>query len=462
MQADTLLNIVNDAEATSDSERRKALYGRYLTAKEYVPIKNRVLTKLVNGNTVINNDPTLVNNKVNLPVDNIIIKTAVGYLLGNAVSVNVERDFYQNDLAHEKADDIIKNYIIQSSWDDVNSDMATFANTCGYGVKILSNIDDRVFSKTVNPWEVILFGSYTEPVAALRSYYIKELVKDKIEDIKILEYYDASNITYYKVDSDNNMTLTKVINHSFGYCPCIGFPINSEVMGRSEKVLKLIDTMDELVSDFSSEITASRYAQMFVSGYTAPEDENEAMKQKQAFLQERLILASQDSKILWLKREIDAGLFKEMYDKLEKNIYSLSATPDMTDENFNTSSGVALSYKMQAFSQEMSTQQRKFIRGFMREFELIANFYGQIGYYIDPLSINFKFNLKEPKNLLENSQIFEKYYGKIPIREALKIAGFVNVETIATEIETMEKRELEDFRLEDETDKSIEDNKDKE
>ena len=449
MKAETLLSIANDARTITDSNRRKSLYGRYTTANEYVPIKTRKLTKIVNGNTVINNDPSLINKKINLPLDNIIIKTAVGYLLGNAITTNVEEVFYNNEETFNTASDLVKNYIIRSNFDDVNSDMATYANTCGFGVKILSNSGERIYSKTVNPWEITFFGSYTEPVAALRIYTIQELKDNKIQDVKIMEYYDDKTISYYKVENDSNIKLSKVIEHSFGSCPVIGFPISNEVMGRGEKVLTMIDALDELISDFSSEITASRYAQMLVSGYDEPENENEGDAQKQAFLSNRLLVTNENSKVQWISRDLDSNVFKEMYDKLETNIYSLSATPNMTDENFNTSSGTALSYKMQAFSQEMATQQRKFIRGFRREFELISNFYMNLGLFIDPLSITFKFNLKEPKNVKEQSEIFNNYYNKIPIREALKAAGFTDIEAIATRIELDKETELNDFRLEE-------------
>ena len=443
LKSDVLLSIVNDARSIADSNRRKSLYGRFLTTNEYVPIKTRQLTKIVDGNTVINNDPSLINKKINLPLDNIIISTAVGYLLGEAVTTNVEESFYDDDKVFNTASDLVRNYIIRSSWDDVNSTMATYANTCGYGVKILSNMGERIYSTAVNPWQVIFFGSYTEPEAAVRIFMIQKLINDKIEDVKIMEYYDDVSITYYEISEGGDVKWTNQLSHSFGFCPCIGFPINSQIMGRAEKVLTMIDSLDELVSDFSSEITASRYAQMLVSGYDEPEDSNDASRQKAAFLNNRLLLANADSKVQWISRDIDATIFKEMYDKLETNIYSLSATPNMTDENFNTSSGVALSYKMQAFSQDMATQQRKFIRGFRREFEMIANFYNELGYFIDPLSVSFKFNLKEPKNIKEQSEIFGNYYGKIPIREALKVAGFTDIENIARTIEASEVKVVE-------------------
>ena len=62
---------------------------------------------------------------------------------------------------------------------------------------------------------------------------------------------------------------------------------------------------------------------------------------------------------------------ENLINRLEKLIFQISMVANISDENFGTSSGIALKYKLQAMSNLALTKQRKFTSGMNRRYKLI-------------------------------------------------------------------------------------------
>ena len=444
--AETLYDVMTQSGSIEDSEKRKTMYERYLGK---TPIDNRTIQKMQFGQLVTDTDPTIVNNKVSAPYESAIVKTMVGYILGNPVTTNLSKETYE-DAEHKNINDLITNFKLKASWDDVNSDMATHANACGYGVKILYSPKASLEVKeiAVYPFEVILFGAdYTRPDAALRHYEISEVDGNEVKQKTVLEYYTGTTFIQY-VKDDNDYIEIENTPHGFDGCPVIGYPINAEAMGRFEKVISLIDANNKLLSDVSSEIEAAHMAQLTIAGIPEPRDEAAKEELKQNVLNSKVVLAQDTgTKFEWLIKEINPEFYRFAFETNEKEIYSLSSTPNMTDDSFsNNSSGVALSYKMQSFACDANVQMRKLTRGFYREFELIASFYAKQGKGFDAFALEFSFNLMEATNLKEEIENFVKTIGFLPLSDSLKLLSFItDPDKTAREIEESKANELSMF-----------------
>ena len=62
---------------------------------------------------------------------------------------------------------------------------------------------------------------------------------------------------------------------------------------------------------------------------------------------------------------------EHLIDRLEKLIFHISMVANISDENFGTSSGIAMKYKLQAMSNLEKTKERKFTSGMNRRYRLI-------------------------------------------------------------------------------------------
>ncbi len=65
------------------------------------------------------------------------------------------------------------------------------------------------------------------------------------------------------------------------------------------------------------------------------------------------------------------GSQENLINRLERLIFQMSMTPNINDENFGTSSGIALKYKLLSMSNLAKAKERKFTGALDRRYKLI-------------------------------------------------------------------------------------------
>ena len=130
---------------------------------------------------------------------------------------------------------------------------------------------------------------------------------------------------------------------------------------------------------------------------------------------------------------------ENLINRLEKLIFQISMVANISDENFGTSSGIALKYKLQAMSNLAKTKERKFTSGMNRRYKLI---------FSNPVSgmqkdawvgIKYQFTPNYPANILEESQIAGNLAGITSHETQLKVLSIVD--NVQQEIERMEEEQ---------------------
>lgn len=115
---------------------------------------------------------------------------------------------------------------------------------------------------------------------------------------------------------------------------------------------------------------------------------------------------------------------------------------NINDENFGSSTGIALKYKLQSMSNLAKTKERKFTSGLVRRYKVIAS---------NPLSnmkedswldLDFRFTPNFPANLLEESEIAGNLAGITSSETQLKVISAVGnvkeeIERIKSESDTV-------------------------
>ncbi|MDO4595314.1 MAG: phage portal protein [Tissierellia bacterium] len=116
---------------------------------------------------------------------------------------------------------------------------------------------------------------------------------------------------------------------------------------------------------------------------------------------------------------------ENLLDRLEEKIYQLSMVPNMSDENFGTSSGIALSYKLQGLDNLCKTKERKFTAGLNRRYRLLCNLPNAVDHDAWQ-SIVYQFNRNMPKNVLEEAQVVNTLNGLVSKETALSYLSIVD------------------------------------
>ena len=118
-------------------------------------------------------------------------------------------------------------------------------------------------------------------------------------------------------------------------------------------------------------------------------------------------------------------------------IFMITMVANISDENFGTSSGIALKYKLQGMSNLAKTKERKFISGMNRRYKVI---------FSNPISkmskdawvgINYHFTQNYPANLLEEAQIAAQLSGIVS--KETQLATLSNVDDIQAEMDRINK-----------------------
>ena len=55
------------------------------------------------------------------------------------------------------------------------------------------------------------------------------------------------------------------------------------------------------------------------------------------------------TRVYYLTKDINDSFNEHHLDRLERNIYRFSKTPNLNDETFNAASGISLKFKLTAF-----------------------------------------------------------------------------------------------------------------
>ncbi|WP_343843954.1 phage portal protein, partial [Faecalicatena contorta] len=131
-------------------------------------------------------------------------------------------------------------------------------------------------------------------------------------------------------------------------------------------------------------------------------------------------------------------------NRLERLIFQISMVANISDENFGTSSGIALKYKLHAMSNLEKTKERKFASGMNRRYRLI--FSNPVSHTKgikadDFVKVHPHFTPNFPANLLEESQIAGALDGVVSKETQLGILSIVN--NVKDEINKLEAESSE-------------------
>lgn len=132
---------------------------------------------------------------------------------------------------------------------------------------------------------------------------------------------------------------------------------------------------------------------------------------------------------------------EHLIDRLEKLIFLIGMVANISDENFGTSSGIAMKYKLQAMSNLEKTKERKFTSGMNRRYRLI---------FSNPVSgmkkdawvkIHPHFTPNFPANLQEEAEIARNIDGLVSQETQLGVLSIVDNTTEEIKKMDAEKKE---------------------
>lgn len=405
----------------ANAEYNRALYNRYQTLGDAVPIFKR-------EPRFDEAEEKPINNRINNDFFSEIIDVKTGYFAGKAAvysysTTDESEAMTGGDAALELASKTLSDFVTRNNMYDVTMENTKLAAICGYSGRLFyvdEEGNERVMA--VMPHETIILTDteIMEPKYAIRYYSYEDI--NGATELHADVYTDTEIISFE--GQLGGLKEKERKPHLFDYCPLQGIPNNKELLGDAEKVLAEIDAYDRTLSDASNDIESFSSAYMVFKNLNISEPERKKAQKSGSF---QFQSGMSDSNIYFLTKNPNDTQIEHHLDRLENNIYRFSKTPNLSDENFGTASGIALRFRITGLETKCSMFEAKMTSANTYMFKLLASAWRKKQIAIDPLQCYTQFKRNFPLDTLNEAQTVQALLNcGLPEEVAFRILSFID------------------------------------
>ena len=261
----------------------------------------------------------------------IITDTYSGYICGKPVTYTSNDDI-------EEVQEVI-NYN-----DSAAEDMKFCRNALNYGVAYeLHWLDKYAKERYAQISPLSGFAIYDNTLDSELLYFVRwyaaySVISD--EEKLIVEVYSATDKKRYECKAlGDALTFIDEELHYFGDVPVSVFSLNENEFSIFDSIISLNDAYNELQSSEVDDFNAWVDAYLVLKGADADNEDITSMKEN------RVLVLPADASAEWLVKNATDTQIVNMLDNIKKNIFKVTACPDMADDTFLAQSGTALAYK---------------------------------------------------------------------------------------------------------------------
>lgn len=375
-------------------------------------------------------DATKPCNRIVTNYAKIIVDTYKGYICGKPISYSSNEDIA------EVQDTINYN-------DSAAQDIAWLANALTFGVGYeLQWLDkySKVRYSQVSP--LCSFAIFDNTLDCELLYFVRWYKNNTIDysEEYIVKVYDANKeITYKCSGLCGNLEFVEKKPHYFKDIPVSVFKLNESGENIFNSIITLNDAYNELQSSEIDDYSAWVDAYLALTGVDADPDDIRDMKEN------RVLVLPEGASAQWITKNASDTQIVNMLDNIKKNIFKITACPDMADETFLAQSGTALAYKLVGFENVASSIVANFTKAIQRRIELICNILNlkATDAVWRDITINFVRNL--PVNTTETIQLVNSLKGVVSDKTLLAQLPFID--DIEAELEALQEQKTANMAL---------------
>lgn len=354
-----------------------------------------------------------------------IVDTMNGYFIGNPIKIIVDG----GEETIEKYIEFLDQYNDQ---DDNNAELSKICSIYGKGYEMYYNDEDgNVGIIYLDPTEAFMI--YDDSVLKRERYFVR-LYRDE-DNVLHGSVSDQEKVRWFTIKGKIVWNEQEQL-HYFNGVPATEYRENKECQGIFEPVMSIINAFNKAISEKANDVDYFADAYLKIIGTLLDEDELKHIRS------DRVINFDGDGESVivdFLQKPNGDTTQENLLDRLQNLIFLIAMVANISDENFGTSSGIAMAYKLQGMSNLRKTKERKFTSGMNRRYKLIFSNPGNAMKKDDWVKLHYKFTPNVPANLLEESQIAQNLSGVVSQETQLGVLSVVD--NPRTEIERIDKEE---------------------
>lgn len=354
-----------------------------------------------------------------------IVDTMNGYFIGNPIKIIVDG----GEETIEKYIEFLDQYNDQ---DDNNAELSKICSIYGKGYEMYYNDEEgNVGIIYLDPTEAFMI--YDDSVLKRERYFVR-LYRDE-DNVLHGSVSDQEKVRWFTIKGKIVWNEQEQL-HYFNGVPATEYRENKECQGIFEPVMSIINAFNKAISEKANDVDYFADAYLKIIGTLLGEDELKHVRS------DRVINFDGDGESVivdFLQKPNGDTTQENLLDRLQNLIFLIAMVANISDENFGTSSGIAMAYKLQGMSNLRKTKERKFTSGMNRRYKLIFSNPGNAMKKDDWVKLHYKFTPNVPANLLEESQIAQNLSGVVSQETQLGVLSVVD--NPKTEIERIDKEE---------------------
>lgn len=350
-------------------------------------------------------------NRISVNFAKYIVDTFNGFFIGNPIKIN-GKDKGTNDYIA-----FLDSYNDQ---DDNNAELSKICSIYGHGYEMYYLDDDMQQCITyLSPLEAFIIyddSIIEKPLFFIRYYKdYKNVERGSWSDDTVIQYFHQNGS--YVFDDDEHL-------HCFDGVPVTEYVENAERTGIFESAMPMINAYNKAISEKANDV--DYFADAYLKVLGAKLDTN-GVKQ---IRDNRIVNFEGDPEVNMVVEFMDKpnsdGTQENLIERLERLIFQISMVANISDENFGTSSGIALKYKLLSMTNLAKAKERKFTSGMNRRYKLL---------FSHPLSkvksdawvgLDYKFTFNIPANITDEAQVASSLEGIISKETQLKVLSIVD------------------------------------
>lgn len=353
-----------------------------------------------------------------------IVDTMNGFFIGQPIKITA-------DEGNEAITDYVEFLDQYNDQDDNNAELSKICSVFGYGYEMyFVDQNGNIGITYLTPMESFMI--YDDSILQKPREFVR-LFKDE-DGVLHGSMSNASTVRHFVIKGQIAWEDEKL--HGFDDVPAAEYQENAERMGIFEPVLTMIDAYNKAISEKANDVDYFADAYLKVLGAVLDEDEVKNIRT------DRIINFDGDAEKLiveFLQKPDGDATQENLINRLEKLIFQISMVANISDENFGTSSGIALKYKLWAMSSLAKTKERKFTSGMNRRYKLIFSNPVSGMKKDDWVKLRYHFAQNFPANVLEEAQTAAQMEGIVSRETQLKVLSVVD--NIQDEMSRMEQEE---------------------
>jgi SPP1 family phage portal protein len=360
----------------------------------------------------------------------IVANTYSGYICGKPITYTSNQDI-------EDIQDVI-------NYNDSNAeDMSFLTNALVYGVGYeLQWLDKDAQNRFAQVSPLNGFAIYDNTLDCELLYFVRWYDADSFDDSGVLhiEVYSAFDKKVYKSHGlGGSLELIGEEVHHFGDVPVSVFYLNDNEENIFNCIMSLNDAYNELQSAEIDDFQAWVDAYLVLTNVDADSEDVVSMKEN------RVLVLPEGAKAEWLTKNANDTQIVNMLENIKKNIFKVTACPDMSDENFMAQSGVAIQYKLTGFENVAAGIVTRFTKALQRRIELICNVLNLKASEAVWRDIQIKFVRNLPTDMTETITLVNSLQGVVSNKTLLSQIPFIT--DVQAELEAVEAQKQANMEL---------------